>query len=588
MHSADGRWVLSYNGEVYNAQALRTQIKSEAGIDFRGGSDTEVVLEAIALWGLNVALHKFIGMFAFALWDRRLRNLHLVRDRLGIKPLFMARTGDAVVFSSELHGVIQSGLVAREIDRSALSDFLLYRYVPSPASILRNVVKIEPATIVTIDESGSVSKTKFWDLESFALVDIPLQSLPEGEAVERLETLIDDAVSSRLVSDVPLGAFLSGGIDSTLVVATMQAASRRPIKTFTIGFESTRHDEAPFAAAIASHIGTDHTEFRATASDALDCVEMLGTICDEPFADSSLLPTYLVSKLARSHVTVSLSGDGGDESFAGYNRYSGILKVARLAEGMPRSVRAAMAGTIGCVPAVIWDKMLPIIRRESAPRQASQQIEKLLRILRCDDAVAMYMAAMTDWVGQDIPVLDGGDDSRGEMHERMSGWNISSLRRMQLADSLTYLPDDILTKVDRASMAVSLEARVPLLDHRIVEFAWSLPDDLKMRDGTGKWLLRKLLSKKVPSELWDRPKKGFSVPLAEWLRGELKDWTYALLDPVDIEQQGLLDGAVVARLLDMHQTGKADNAEPLWSLLMFQQWYRCVYCAPLNAVGQLQ
>lgn len=573
MTSADGRWVISYNGEVYNAAELRAILSEETGLRFRGTSDTEAVLEAIAHWGVTEAVSRCRGMFALAVWNRPERRLFLVRDRLGIKPLYFSHREGIAVFASELRAVLASALVPPVVDRAGLASYLRYRYVPAPGSILRDVSKVEPGMIVTLAADGRVSRRQFWSLEDRVLNSESRNLCSEDEAVSRLSTLIDEAVACRLVSDVPLGAFLSGGIDSSLVVSSMQRISPEPVRTFTIAFDDPRHNEGDHARGIADFLGTRHLEFKVTARNALDCVEDLHRLCDEPMADSSLLPTYIVSKLAREHVTVCLSGDGGDESFAGYNRYAGIIRTVNAVGGLPRGMRHALAGVVGALPIESVERLVGKFSARRNPRLFSEQFAKLARILRADGVNGMYLAAMTDWTGSVPPVLGVEEDGIHTLADRLNSWQVPPLSRMQLADSLTYLPDDILTKVDRASMAVSLEARVPLLDHHVVEYAWQLPESMKLQGKTGKWLLRKVLAERVPRDLWDRPKKGFSVPVADWLRGELRDWTMDLLEPSKLASAGLLDPDAVTSLLNDHLSGRADHAEALWSLLVFQQWH---------------
>lgn len=567
MVSADGRWVIAYNGEVYNADALRADLP---GIAFRGRSDTEAILEGCARWGVRATVERLIGMFAFALWDRETRTLHLVRDRLGIKPLYWGRFGPLLLFGSELKALRRHPGWEPEIDRGAVAAFLRHDYVPGPAAIWQGVAKLEPGRILTVRAGEEPRIEAYWRLEDVVRAGQadPFAGTDE-EAADRLEALLADAVSRRMIADVPLGAFLSGGIDSSTVVALMQRASDRPVRTFSIGFREQGFDEAPHARAVASHLGTDHTELYVESDDARAVIPRLPAIYDEPFADVSQIPTFLVSELTRRHVTVALSGDGGDELFAGYPRYTVTSAVWRRLGRLPASARRAAGRALGAVPVPVWDAVARM-----APGSAAiygDRVHKLAGALG-GDADDLYRRMLSRW--EDAAALvPGAVEPRGAFwDDGPKGWLPDLVERMQLLDTRVYLPDDILTKVDRASMAVALEARVPLLDHRVVAFAWSLPMRFKLRGGESKWLLRRVLERHVPRALFERPKMGFGVPIDAWLRGPLRDWAESLLAEDRLRADGLLDPAPIRRRWAEHLSGRRNWQYPLWSVLMLQAW----------------
>lgn len=572
MQSANGRFVISYNGEVYNAGELRAELE-RAGHTFRGHSDTEVLVEGFAEWGVGATVERLIGMFGFAVFDRRDRVLTLARDRLGIKPVYWGRVDGRVVFASELKafGVLPG--FAPEIDRQALATYLCFGYVPAPASIYRGIAKLEPGSLLEIRDNGETRSERYWSLLEVATRGqaSPLD-IDEDDACERLETLLSDAVTRRMVADVPLGVFLSGGIDSSTVTALMQANSAVPIKSFSIGFHEADYDEATQAKAVASHLGTDHTELYVTAEEAQGVVPRLPHIYDEPFADVSQIPTFLVSEMTRKHVTVALSGDGGDELFAGYNRYGQGLRVARALRFLPGPVAQCLSRALGSVSPSGWDRVFgAVLPAGMRPRHAGEKLQKLSAVLDAD-ADDYYRTLVAPWSkawslveGERKPELSPfSTAARSRFNDELS-W-------MQYADGVTYLPDDILTKVDRASMAVSLEARVPLLDHRVAAFAWQLPAELKIRGGQGKWLLRQVLYKYVPKALVERPKMGFAVPLEAWLRGPLKAWAADLLDPNAMSQAGYLNPTPIQEKWAEHQSGRRNWQHFLWNVLMFEAW----------------
>lgn len=570
MSSSCGRFVLSYNGEVYNAPELRRELEA-AGRSFRGHSDTEVIVEGFAVWGVRQMVERLIGMFAFAAWDRRTRSLTLVRDRLGIKPLYWGHVKGALVFASELKALKELPGWKREIDRAALSAFFRYGYVPTPMSIYAGIYKLAPGTLLEYRQGGKTKQTTYWRLSDVAKRGLaaPLD-LSDTVAAEKLELLLADSVRRRMVADVPLGMFLSGGVDSSTVAALMQVASPRPVRTFSIGFKEPAYDEAAHAKQIAAHLGTDHTELYVTPGEAQAVIPKLHQIYDEPFGDSSQIPTFLVSEMTRRHVTVALSGDGGDEIFAGYNRYGQGLQLAQTIRRLPQPIRQVMARAIMATSPSTWDALFLAVPRQIRPRLAGDKIHKLARVLT-EDSVGFYQS-LTQYseASSLVEGAAGPDESfyKGEFREQFS----DDVAWMQYLDTITYLPDDILTKVDRASMAVALEVRVPLLDHRLVEFSWRLPPHLKLRGGVGKWLLRQVAYKYVPRRLLTRPKMGFGIPIDDWLRGPLKEWASDLLSPSSLTRSGLLAPAPIAEKWAQHQAGARNWQHFLWNVLMFEAW----------------
>ena len=571
MVSSCERFVISYNGEIYNAPELRSELEA-TGRRFSGHSDTEAIVEGCAAWGVEATVERLNGMFAFAVWDRSERVLYLVRDRLGIKPIYWARIGGLLLFGSELKALRAHPGWHPELNRDALAAYMRYGYVPSPLTIYQGVNKLPPGTILRARAGQEPRITPFWDLEQVA-VEGQRNRLPENghEAADRLDTLLNDAVRRRMVADVPLGAFLSGGIDSSLVVALMQANSTRPVRTFTIGFSERDYDEARHAASVARHLGTDHTELYVSPGHALETITRLPEIYDEPFSDPSQVPTFLIAEMTREHVTVSLSGDGGDELFAGYNRHIQARIFVPLLERMPRRLKALGAGGIRSLSHSAWDALFMAIPERWRPPQAGDKMHKLAALLT-EDGQGFYQSLVSHW-REPERIVTGGREPDGLLSDpRIREFVPDFIERMQYLDTLTYLPDDILTKVDRASMAVSLEARVPLLDHRVVAFSWSLPPAMKARKGVGKWLLRQVLYRYVPPELVDRPKMGFGVPIDEWIRGPLRDWAEELLDERRLKAEGILNPAPIRAKWREHLSGKHNWQYPLWDVLMFQAW----------------
>lgn len=570
MVSSCGRFVISFNGEIYNHVEIARDLPS-GGAYLRGRSDTEVLLEACSLFGIEETVSRAIGMFAFAFWDNKHRLLTLVRDRLGIKPLYWGRIGDAVVFGSELKAIAKHPRFRREICRNALAAYFQKGYVASPNSIYKDTFQLPPGSLLRIAEDGFVSQSRYWDLGKVALSarEMPLITDPQ-EGMDRLESMLRTAVHDRLMGDVPLGAFLSGGIDSTSVVATMTRCSTTPVKTFTIAFEDPNYNEANHAREIAHYLGTEHTELNVTAADALSVIPSLARFFDEPFADASAIPTYLLSALTRQHVTVALSGDGGDELFAGYDRYrvAGLARMGFLPNGLRRSIGA----TLEANSSIPWDALTAFLPTTWRMPYCGDKIKKLARVLQARSDEEIYQAVTRLWPSG-AELVQGADDSPECGHLDTLPQGLSDyLSQMQFADTVSYLPDDILTKVDRASMAVGLEARVPILDHRLVEFSWQLAPNLKRRRGKSKWLLRQLLYKHVPRRLIERPKKGFGVPVGAWIRGPLRDWAESLINPGRLNADGLLNQDLVARMWEEHQSGRRNWAYRLWAVLMFQSW----------------
>ena len=572
MRSANSRFVLTYNGEIYNAGELRAELE-RAGHKFRGHSDTEVLVEGFTAWGVCGTIERAIGMFAFAAFDRKERVLTLARDRLGIKPVYWGRVDGRVVFASELKAFAALPEFSPAIDRQALASYLCTGYVPAPASIYKDIQKLEPGSLLEIRGDGETRSERYWSLLDVATRGrAALLDIDDEDACERLETLLTDAVTRRMVADVPLGVFLSGGIDSSTVTALMQANSPSPIKSFSIGFHEADYNEAAQAKAVAAHLGTDHTELYVTAEEAQGVVPKLPEIYDEPFADVSQIPTFLVSEMTRKHVTVALSGDGGDELFAGYNRYGQGLRVARALRMLPGPLAGCVSRMIGAVPPSTWDRVFGVVPSGMRPRQVGEKLQKLSAVLG-EDAEDYYRTLISPWGNAWSLVKGAARPEPPAFSEKVRSRFEDELSWMQYADSVTYLPDDILTKVDRASMAVSLEARVPLLDHRVVSFAWQLPDDFKIRDGQGKWLLRQLLHKYVPEKLVARPKMGFGVPIDAWLKGPLKEWAADLLDPHAMSRAGFLDPGPIQEKWAEHLSGRRNWQHFLWNVLMFEAWF---------------
>jgi asparagine synthase (glutamine-hydrolysing) len=558
MTSDSGRYVIAFNGEIYNFREIQTELgERNSGRHWRGGSDTEVLLAAISYWGVRDTLSRLNGMFAFAVWDRDTRTLTLARDRMGEKPLYYGTSRGIFLFGSELKALRAHPEFESSLDLDALTSMLRYDYITAPHSIWNGISKLQAGHYLEITSGGQCIgiQTPYWSLADCAILGSARPLIEGPELVSQLESLLTDAVSKRMVADVPVGAFLSGGIDSSLIVAVMQAQSSRPTQTFTIGFEDRQFDEAPQAKAVAAHLGTQHTELYVTAKDAFDIIPRLPTIWDEPFGDSSQIPTYLVSALSRRSVAVVLSGDGADELFGGYSRFQEMGRAWESLRHLPMPARSWLAHLIGIGS-----------RNASVPGV----IGRAANILHSGEFEALYRWRVSRVEHPESLVL-------GNSHESSSSFgSIPFLskpgEKMLYADTLTYLPEDILTKVDRASMAVGLEARAPFLDHRIVEFSWKLPMSQKLRGDTGKAILRSLGSSYLPSEVMNRPKQGFCLPVASWLRGPLRSWAEDLLGEQSLSRQAILNVPAVRALWHDHLSGKRRHERILWNLLMFQAW----------------
>lgn len=577
MQSPSGRFTLVFNGEVYNHATLRAQLEQQ-GWTFRGHSDTEVVCAAFECWGIEGAVSRFVGMFAMAVWDTAGRHLSLVRDRLGIKPLYYSFRNGTLAFGSELKALMAAPAFDRAIDDDALGLYLRYLYVPAPRTIFRHASKLLPGHILTLGaaESEPPRVRPYWSVDQVyqrAVAD-PFMGSDE-DAVDEFAQLLSDAVRLRMQADVPLGALLSGGVDSSAVVALMQANATRATKTFSIGFTDAEYDEGHHASAVARHLGTDHTNVVMTGADALSVVPNLPDLFDEPLANPSQIPTYLICGIARRDVIVALTGDGGDELFAGYHRYLQGERLIGQLDTIPRPLRRAAAAVARVGGADSWDRAFraasPLLPKSKRYRLAGEKVMKVANLLEQETSGGMYRSLVSACQHPN-QLLSSNRNPDGPLEHRLATTDgIPLLDRMMLADQSTYLPDDLLAKVDRASMAVSLEARVPLLDHRVVEFSWRLPRSMKMRDGQGKWILRKVLHRYVAPDLVERPKVGFSVPIAGWLRGPLKGWSEDLLFGAEIHNQWL-QKEPVQKAWSEFQQGRSEVALQLWAVLMFESW----------------
>jgi asparagine synthase (glutamine-hydrolysing) len=580
MHSGSGRYCISFNGEIYNHLELRKELE---GVDWRGHSDTETLLAGFDRFGVQEMVNKSIGMFGFAAWDKKNRELILARDRIGEKPVYYGWQGSganaAFIFGSELGALREHPSFDNEISRGALSLYLRHNCVPSPYSIYRGISKLSPGCILTVSlKNKTPNVINYWSAISVIESGAENHRTEDSkELVDELEDLLKKVIRGQMISDVPLGAFLSGGLDSSTVVSLMQAQSSNPIKTFTVGFEEKGYNEAVHAKVVATHLGTDHTELYVTPEESLAIIPKLASIYDEPFSDSSQIPTYLISQLARRHVTVSLSGDGADELFCGYNRYLFTEKVWSWISVLPLALRKLASFVINSLPIKLWDFGLSNVGL-FLPRSLRQSNygDKLLKgagVIDARSADDLYLKMVSH---ENVPssVVLGDSAEPGTLLTSNSP-KLESLNRVQqmmALDLITYLPDDILTKVDRAAMAVSLETRVPFLDHRLAEFAWKLPMSMKIRNGQSKWIMREVLHKYVPKELIERPKMGFGVPLGSWLRGNLRDWAESLLDESRLRNEGFFNPKPIRQKWAEHLSGKRNWQYQIWDALMFQAW----------------
>lgn len=578
MPSADGRRVIAFNGEIYNHRALRAEL-DQAGLApvWRGNSDTEVLLAAVSAWGLDNTLAKLLGMFAFALWDCAEKTLTLVRDRVGEKPLYYGWVGDSFVFASELAALKKHPRWAGEINRNALGLLQRHNYIPAPHSIYKHISKLMPGSYLLIGAGAKdVESRTYWSASEAAQrgADCPFKG-SAGEAADVLEKLLTESLSGQMLSDVPLGAFLSGGVDSSVVVALMQTQSSRPVKTFSIGFDVPEYDEASYARAVARHLGTDHTELYCTTADALSTVPRLAGVYSEPFADSSQIPTLLVSQLARQHVTVSLSGDGGDELFGGYTRYDLAARGWPKLTKVPLALRRGAAKIIRNFSPAAWDRLaggpLSLVSAQHKIHRFGDKLHKVSGALEASSFDDFYRELISHWPDPSGLVL-GTSEQRSIFADKSTQLSATSLQRMMLLDCVSYLPDDILVKVDRAAMSVGLETRVPMLDRRLIEFAMSLPAELLVREKKSKWPLRQVLYRHVPPALIERPKMGFAIPLGNWLRSPLRDWAENLLNERRLTNEGFFSPKLVREAWAAHLSGRQDLHYRLWNVLMFQSW----------------
>lgn len=580
MVSCSGRYVLVFNGEIYNHQGMRAELaRARQSVRWRGHSDTETLLAGFDVWGIEPTVRRATGMFAFAVWDRQERELTLARDRIGEKPLYYGWRGSGAqahfLFGSELKALRAYPGFRGEVDRDALCLLLRHNYIPAPYSIYQGIQKLPPGSMLTVSPGIRGEPRSYWSLSDVARAgqDAPFEG-GDTEAVDALESLLRTVVGQQMVSDVPLGAFLSGGIDSSTVVAMMQVQSPRPVRTFTIGFDEPGYNEAEHAKVIAAHLGTDHTELYVTAREAMAVIPSLPMLYDEPFADSSQIPTFLVSQLARQHVTVSLSGDAGDELFCGYTRYLAAAGAWARLRRIPVPVRRWTAERLLSMRPETWDRLARVIPGLTARmgERFGDRLHKAANVLGSGSIDALYRGLVSHW-GDPAEIVLGGTEPVTWLTGMDHGLEaLGDVERMMALDMVSYLPDDILAKVDRAAMGVSLETRVPFLDHRLIEFAWCLPQRLKLRAGQGKWVLRQVLYRHVPRAVMERPKMGFGVPLDVWLRGPLREWAESLLSHERLSRDGYFNPAPIRMKWDEHLSGRRNWAYHLWDVLMFQAW----------------
>jgi len=570
MLSADKRYAIVYNGEIYNFLELK-KVLVGMGQTFSGTSDTEVLLRACMVWGVKKTIEQCIGMFAFGIWDRQENTLTLGRDRLGIKPLYWAHFDNLFIFGSELKALRAHPRFSPSLDLSTMATYLRFGYIPSPHSIYEHVHKLEPGCLLTFRPRQTPLIEPYWDLRNIAIQNTRNPwSLNEQETLSHFENVLGEAVRRRLVADVPLGAFLSGGIDSSTVVALMQKYSNHPVRTFTIGFVEATIDESVYAKKIATHLGTNHQEFIIEPHHIFDILPRLADWYDEPFSDISQIPTFLVSKMTRQEVTVALSGDGGDELFAGYSRYFKLSQRLQMLGKIPPALQPILSTIVGIPPTLLNSSLAYLPKKLT---KLTKKLRNLSQILGGTDIDWPYRQLISRWENP-LALVPGATEERSTIHldQTLCEDFPDPITRAQYCDMITHLPDDILAKVDRASMGVSLEVRVPILDHRVVEFAWSLPHHMKIRDGQSKWLLRQLLHQYVPSHLFERPKMGFGIPIGQWLRGPLREWAEDLLSEKSLQRDSLLNSAPIRKRWQEHLSGTHDRTRSLWTIMMFQTW----------------
>jgi asparagine synthase (glutamine-hydrolysing) len=577
MASASGRYVIVFNGEIYNHLELRKKL---ASFPWRGHSDTETLLEAIDVWGIKRTLEESVGMFAFAIWDQKERKLTLSRDRIGEKPLYYGKIGKTLVFASELKALRAFPGFNASINRDALALLMRHNYIPAPWSIYEGIFKIIPGSFLTLASPDDQARpATYWSARHTALTGLANPFCgDEHEAVDELENLLKAAVRAQMISDVPLGAFLSGGFDSSLIVALMQAQSTQRVKTFTIGFHEEQYNEAVHAEAVARHLGTEHTELYVTPKECQAVIPKLPAIYDEPFADSSQIPTFLVSELTRRHVTVSLSGDGGDELFGGYPRYFRAMELYRHINRFSDALHRKLIKAVTFLPPAAWDRLFVLLRPvlPSRLRNATRpgtKLHELAGTIGSDTLETLYLSLLSHWHDPTSIVLNSKEPETVVNEPKLWLDCKTQEYRMMYLDLITYLPDDILVKVDRAAMAVSLETRVPFLDHRVVEFSWRLPLAMKIRADQGKWALRQILYRYVPKKTVERPKMGFGVPIDQWLRGPLREWAESMLDENRLKQEGFFNPGPIRAKWTAHLTGQSNWQYLLWDVLMFQAWH---------------
>lgn len=579
MISRCGRYVITYNGEIYNFLILRTALES-LGHKFRGHSDTEVMLAAMSQWGIEEATKRFIGMFSFAVWDRRERFLCLGRDRLGEKPLYYGWVDKTFVFASELKALCAYPGFRKEVNRDAIALYLRHNYIPAPYSIYKGIFKLLPGTMAKVnitDINSSLKPIVYWSANK--IIERGINNPFKGsvfEAIKELDLLLRDAVKLRMVSDVPLGVFLSGGIDSSTVVSLMQVQSSRPVKTFTIGFHEASYNEAEDAKKVARHLGTEHTEFYVTPEQTLEVIPKLSNLYDEPFSDSSQIPTFLLAQLARQQVTVCLSGDGGDELFAGYNRYLWVNNIWSNIRWLPQGLRKNLVSALLTVSPATWECLLQhcsgILPKKIQQRNPGDKLQKVAEILTAKTPEQLYLWLVSHWKNPTLVALHAQEPPTVLNDQQKWPAIPNFIQKMMYCDLVSYLPDDILVKIDRASMGVSLESRVVFLDHRVVEFAWRLPIAMKIQQGLAKWILRRVLYRYVPRSLIERPKMGFGVPIDSWLRGPLREWAAELLDENRLHREGFFNPTPIQEKWREHISGKRNWQYYLWDILMFQVW----------------